>query len=304
MPMDFDRVWCGQRGRFAPRARMVMLLAIAGLGAGVLAAQGTAGPGGVNIGFDFNWACDGRPCVGQPAGYSAAFINTPNASGAPLTLCLGGSVTPSLHACNFVISYTIGGVAQPALNTGGIYDTWPNSSGSGVFCNSSPARSTPLTLFNCFNQNSYGEIFLAGATGTLGNVAMPMTCLNPSGSPPTGLIALIYQINPNGNSIPATPLAQTPVDLSGCPTLTSWSNHLFSASDFQPIALNFTGVSVTQGNFYGIFFGGLVPGTQPPGAGNTTSVQTVPTLSALGMILLGVTLVAAGTWKLRGRLAA
>lgn len=303
--MDFKLAWCGQRGGFAPRARTVLLLAIAGLGAGVLpspvAAQGTAGPGGVNIGLDFNWACDGRPCVGQPAGYSAAFINTPNASGAPLVLCLGGSVTPSLNACNFVLSYTIGGVAQPAVDTGGIYDTWPNSSGNGQFCDSNPSRSTPLTLFNCFNQNSFGEIFLAGATGALGNVTMPMTCLNPSGSPPTGLIALIYQINPNGNSIPATPLAQTPVDLSGCPTLTSWSNHLFSASDFQPIALNFTGVSVTQGNFYGIFFGGLVPGTQPPGGNNTTSV---PTLSALGMILLGVTLVAAATWKLRGRLAA
>ena len=105
---------------------------------------------------------------------------------------------------------------------------------------------------------------------------MNMTCLNPAGTPPTGLIALIYQVNPNGLSLPGTPIAQVPVDLSACPTLTTWTGHAFTGADFAAIPLNFSGVTLTAGTGYGVFFAGLVPGTQPPGW--TGFVPAPPTL--------------------------
>jgi hypothetical protein len=129
---------------------------------------------------------------------------------------------------------------------------------------------------------------------------MQMTCLNPAGGTGTGLTAVLYQVNPaNGGSIPATPLAQTPVDLSTCPTLTSWTGYTFSISDFANLPLNFSSVNVTSGNFMGST-SGLVPGgTQLPGFGTTASV---PTLSQWNLVALAVTLLAAGIWKLRGQL--
>jgi len=130
-----------------------------------------------------------------------------------------------------------------------------------------------LTLFNCFNENSFGQVFRAGATGSLSAFSMPMTCLNPAGTPPTGLFAILYQLNPDGASIPATPLAQAPISLNACPTATTWAGHTFTAADFATIPINFSGVTLTAGNFYGVFFGGLVPGASMPGASAVTSVS-------------------------------
>jgi hypothetical protein len=101
---------------------------------------------------------------------------------------------------------------------------------------------------------------------------MSLTCLNPAGTPITGLSAVIYQVNPNGNSIPATPLGSIPVNLATCPTLTSWSGHVFSAADFAVIPMNFNNVTLTAGNFYAVYFSGLVPGSQLPGSPTVTSV--------------------------------
>jgi hypothetical protein len=236
------------------------------------APRSAAGPGGVNIGFDFNWIPDG------PAGYAGSFIETVSMTGATLANCLGAAVTPSILQCNFAFSYSIGGVPQAPVVSGAVYDTWTG------MCDDNPVLSAPLTLFNCLNTNSFGQIFLASASGTLSNFAMPMTCLNPAGGTLTGLTALIYQINPDGESIPATPLAQVPVNLSSCPTLTSWTGHTFSSADFASIPLNFSGVNVTAGNFYGVFFSGLTPGMQPPGAPPLTPAP--PTLW-LGLVGLG-----------------
>ncbi len=244
-----------------------------------------AGPNGVNIGFDFNWN-------NGPAGYTASFIEFASGSGATLDDCAIGSLTATTSACDFAIAYSIGGVPQTAVVPGGVYSTW-----NGM-CDI-PTETAPLTLFNCFNSDSFGQLFLASATGTLSGLSMPMTCLNPSGSPPTGLFAVIYQVNSGGHTIPATPLAQTPVDLSTCPTLTSWTGHTFSGADFAPIPINFSNVTLTSGNFYGIFFGGLTPGTQPPGLS-----LPVPTLSEWGMILLTAMLAGFGSWKLRHRATA
>ena len=88
----------------------------------------------------------------------------------------------------------------------------------------------------------------------------------------TGLNAVIYQVNPNGISIPATPLGTVPLHLSTCPTLTSSSGHTFSSADFAAIPMNFSNVTLTTGNFYAVYFSGLVPGTGLPGSPTVTSV--------------------------------
>lgn len=244
------------------------------------------GPNGINIGIDFNWN-------NGPAGYTASFIASTTGTGATLNND-GGAVNSSTSTGNFALAYRIGGVPQTSVTSGGVYSAWTGT------CDQNPSNSAPLTLFNCFNTNSFGQIFMASASGVLSGVTMPMTCLNPAGSPPTGLYALIYQILPNGLSIGATPLAQVPIDLSTCPTATNWTGKTFSASDFAAIPLNFSGVSVTAGTFYGVYFGGLVPGTQPPGT-QLPAAPTVPTLSGWVTIALAAMLLATGGWRLRRR---
>ena len=112
-----------------------------------------AGPNGVNIGFDFNWN-------NGPAGYTASFIEFASCSGATLDDCAIGSLTATTSACDFAIAYSIGGVPQTAVVPGGVYSTW-----NGM-CDI-PTETAPLTLFNCFNSDSFGQLFLASATGTL-----------------------------------------------------------------------------------------------------------------------------------------
>jgi hypothetical protein len=221
------------------------------------------GPNGVNIGFDFNWG-------NGPAGYTASFVAATSGSGGTLNNC-GVPLTPSTSACDFVFAYSIGGVAQTPVTSGGVYETYPTSPAPPQ-CNTNPSMSAPLTLFNCFNNNSFGQVFLASATGTLTAFSMNLTCLNPAGTPLTGLSAVIYQVNPNGTSIPVTPLGSIPVNLSTCPTLTSWSGHVFSSADFAAIPMNFNNVTLTTGNFYAVYFSGLVPGTALPGSPAVTSV--------------------------------
>lgn len=196
-----------------------------------------------NVGIDFNWNTG-------PQGYSASFIYNPTSSGSQLDNC-DGPVSSTSTACNFAFSYEIGGVAQTAVSSGGVYDTWDGR------CEDNPSSSAPLTLSNCLNTGPFGQIFLASATGTLSNFKMPMTCLNPAGGAITNLSASIYLLNSGGNSIPATPIASVPVNLGSCPTLTSWTGHTFTSADFAPILLNFSGVTVTAGNLYAIY---LTPG--------------------------------------------
>ena len=198
-------------------------------------------------------------------------ISSTSASGGTLNNCTVGPTTSSSHACDFVFAYSIGGVAQTPVTPGGVYETYPTSPAPPQ-CNVNPTDSAPLTLFNCFNNSSFGQVFLASATGTLTAFNMNLTCLNPAGTPPTGLFAVIYQLNAGNTTIPATPLASVPVNLSTCPLLTSWSGHVFSSSDFAAIPMNFSNVTLTAGNFYGVYFSGLVPGAPLPGSPAVTSV--------------------------------
>jgi len=259
------------------------------------APRSAAGPGGVNIGFDFNWN-------NGPAGYTASFIESVSGTGATLNNCSGPPpLTSSSTSCDFAFSYDIGGVAQTAVASGGAYETWTPPGAGGRICDNPPVNTAPLTLFDCFNTDSFGQIFLASASGALSNVTMRMTCLNPSGLALNGLTALIYQINPVAATIGATPLAQVPVNLSSCPTLTSWTGHTFTAADFASIPLNFSGVSVTAGNFYGVYFAGLVPGTPPPGGPpDVTTLTPVPATIWLGLLGLGAVGLFA-LWRSRSR---
>lgn len=242
--------------RFTSRG-IVCLLALPLLVPAASAAANQPGPGGVNIGFNFNWSPG-------PSGYTASFIATVSGSGGTLNTCAA--------ICNFAFTYSIGGVAQTPVAPDGNYQTWTLPPGSGRGCDV-PQNTSPLTLFNCFNSNSFGQDFQVGTTGALTAFTMPMTCLNPAGTAPVGLVALIYQIT--GATIPATPLATTPVDLSTCPTLTNWTGHTFVAGDFVSIPINFSGVNLTSGNTYGVFFSGLAPGTPPPGAPAAPTVTAV-----------------------------
>jgi len=259
--------------------RCWFLLAALFLWATAALASGS-GPNGINIGFDFNWN-------NGPAGYTASFIAATSGSGATINNC-GGPVNPSTSTCDFVFAYSIGGVAQTPVAPGGVYETYPTLP-TPPHCDENPSNSAPLTLFDCFNSNSFGQVFLASATGTLTAFSMSLTCLNPAGTPLTGLSAVIYQVNPNGTSIPATPLGSIPVNLSTCPTLTSWSGHVFSSADFAAIPMNFSNVTLTSGNFYAVYFSGLVPGGGLPGSPTVTSVtpSTGPTTGGNTVTITG-----------------
>ena len=243
------------KSRFLPAA--LFLWTTAALASG-------PGPNGVNVGFDFNWN-------NGPAGYTASFIASTSGSGATLDNCVIGPLSSSSTACDFVFAYSIGGTPQTAVTSGGVYETYPTSPAPPT-CEIGGSRTAPLTLFDCFNANSFGQVFLASATGTLTAFSMNLTCLNPAGTPLTGLTAVIYQVNAGVASIPATPLGSTPVNLSTCPTLTSWSGHTFSSGDFAAIPINFSNVTLTAGNFYAVYFSGLVPGSGLPGSPTVTSV--------------------------------
>ena len=124
------------------------LVAAASLLASAAARAAGDGPNGVNIGFDFNWNAG-------PSGYTAAFITSVSPSGATLNTCIG--------VCNFPLAYRVNGVAQPAVTSGGAYETWINPSPGGRACDTtngvSSNNTAPLTLWNCFNQGSFGQNF-------------------------------------------------------------------------------------------------------------------------------------------------
>ena len=255
------------------------------------------GPNGINIGFDFNWYNDGETVTTPtPAGYSAAFINN---NGTGLTTCLNSPLTSATVACDFTLGYEINSVPQTGPVPGGVYETWPTATGP---CNSNPARSAPLTLWDCFNQNSFGQIFYAQSSGPLSGMTISMTCLNPAGGPLDGLFAVLYQVDAANKTVISPPLAQIPADLSSCPTLTSWTSHTFTSGDFAAVPLNFSNINLTAGTPYGVFFAGpLVPGTPPAGF---VPPAPAPTLGEWAEIALGMALFMLGIWKIRRRMAA
>lgn len=249
----------------------LLATALVGLVPGISHAS-TAGPGGANVGFDFSWD-DGA----NPAGHSAAFLE---ADGVTANNCAGGALTATTKTCNFVFDYRIGGVSQPSAAHAARYISYWTTPSS--YANGAPAANSgcssptsaggnlgkaPLTLFDCFNANSFGQVFRAGSAGQLTEFRMSMTCLAPAGTQ-YELYALLYEMNADGTAIVGSgPLGATLVNLSKCPTSANWKAKAFKSSDFGMVSMNLGSPTVTAGKFYGVFMTGTgVPGTPPVGA--------------------------------------
>jgi flagellar motor protein MotB len=230
-----------------------------------------AGPGGSNIAFNFSWD---EPR--NPAGHSASFLET---DGFTANNCSGSSMSASTKTCNFVFDYFINGGLQASTTPAGRYIRWANPTSyaggkpvGSTGC-SSPAATggdfgkSPLTLFDCFNASGFGQVFRAGTNGSLTQFRMSMACLAPSGTPRFELYALLYEMSGDGNTIVSTsPLGTSMVNLSKCPTSSTWSNKTFKASDFAMTPMTFGDPQLVAGRFYGVYLTGPgVPGVTPPG---------------------------------------
>lgn len=232
-----------------------------------------AGPGGFNIGFDFSWND-----AANPAGHSASFLET---DGVTTNNCAGTGLTASTRTCNFVFDYKVAGATQASVKHAGRWVTWSNpttyvggkpatSGCSSPTADSGSLGKAPLTLFDCFNTNSFGQVIYPAVSGALTEFRMSATCLVPSGTTPMELYALMYELNADATRIPGTaPIAATFVPLTSCPRATTWQGKTFRSTDFAYLNIPFTGVSLSAGKFYGVYFAGKgVPGTAPIGSGS------------------------------------
>ena len=271
-------------------AATALVLAIAPI-ASPSARATEAGPNGANIGFDFTWD-DAK----NPAGHSASFLET---DGTTANNCSGAALTSSTKTCNFVFDYRINGVLQKSTSHAARWIKWANVTSyaggkpaGATGCSSGTSGSgnlgkAPLTLFDCFNASSFGQVFYASTTGPLTQFRMSMTCLTPSGAPRYELYALLYELSADGGSLLGSPAAATLVNLSKCPTATTWNGKTFTAANFAMTPMTFNNAPVTAGKFYGVYLtGNGVPGTPPPGsaaaiaaarAASTTTTTTTTT---------------------------
>ncbi|NBU16810.1 MAG: OmpA family protein [Actinobacteria bacterium] len=231
-----------------------------------------AGPSGANVGFDFSWD-DAK----NPAGHSASFLE---ADGVTANNCSGGPLSAATKTCNFVFDYQINGAAQfSASRAARFISFWTNPP---TYVGGMPAANTgcssptsgagdlgkaPLTLFDCFNANSFGQVFRANVTGPLTEFRVSMTCLAPGGGK-YELYALLYEMSADGTSITGNgPIGTNLVNLSKCPTAATWKGKAFTTKDFAMINVNLGNPGLTAGKFYGVYFTGpSMPGTPPVGA--------------------------------------
>jgi len=241
-----------------------------------------AGPNGVNVGFDFSW-----DRAKAPGGYTASFLNADSVS---LNNCGGSNFTHSSTGCNFVFKYKVGGIAQPSVSHSANWITWTKpttytlGSPSTTGCNSGAATTTaggkaPVTLFDCFNVHSFGQIFSPVSTGRLADMQFRMTCLVPWGANSLNLYALLYRLGDDAASLPTSgPIAAAKLDLSTCPSALSWDGKTFSDADFGWVDMPFKNVRVNSNTFYGVYFAGNgVPGTPPVGAEAAIAASKAPT---------------------------
>ena len=247
-----------------------------------------AGPNGANVGFDFTW----NDSV-NPAGHSASFLET---DGVAANNCSGGAMDANTKTCNFVFDYRVNGVVQASTTHAARWITWSSPTSyvdgkpNGAGCSSPTSAAgdlgkAPLTLFDCFNTGSFGQVFRPKTTGPLNQFRMSMTCLTPNANARYDLYALLYELNPEGTTLTGTgPLGATLVNLSKCPTASTWRNKTFKAADFSMMPMSFNNAQVTAGKFYGVYMTGAgMPGTLPPGAAAAmaaakaaTTTTTVP----------------------------
>lgn len=218
-----------------------------------------------NIGFDFNWEATG------PVGHDAAFIDD---DGKTLTLCQGNLDTPS---CNFVFEYAVGGTEQSVLSSED-YGTAGENGECPPGAELPITTKTPLTLTNCFNDNSFGQVFTPSSSGNITNFTMDMTFLSTDGGIVEDFSAILYDVNDGDSGVTIGNRIETvDLDLSGTGsvTKTSWDNYTFDATDFATISIPFS-ASVTAGEHYGVFFDGpFVPGEDLPGEEPTQEAVNV-----------------------------
>lgn len=268
--------------RLTTRARLGVL---AGLIASILVIapqQGgasEAGPNGVNVGFDFSWER-----TKAPGGYTASFLNADSVS---LNNCGGGNFTLTSTGCNFVFNYKVAGITQPSVSHSANWITWTkpttytNGSPSTTGCNSGAASTTaggkaPVTLFDCFNVHSFGQVFAPTSSGRLSAMQFRMTCLVPWGANSLNLYAILYRLD-DPSKLTTAPIAAAKLDLSTCPSALSWDGKTFSDSDFGWVEMPFKNVRLTANTFYGVYFAGNgVPGTPPLGAEAAIAATKVP----------------------------
>lgn len=241
-----------------------------------------AGPNGVNVGFDFSWER-----AKAPGGYTASFLNADSVS---LNNCGGANFTHSSTGCNFVFKYKVAGITQPDVTHSANWITWTKpttytlGSPSTTGCNSGAATTTaggkaPVTLFDCFNVHSFGQVFSPASTGRLADMQFRMTCLVPWGANSLNLYAVLYRLTDDASALSGTgPIAVAKLDLSTCPSALSWDGKTFSDADFGWVEMPFKNVRVTSNTFYGVYFAGNgVPGTPPIGAEAAIAASKSPT---------------------------
>jgi outer membrane protein OmpA-like peptidoglycan-associated protein len=261
---------------------LVVVLAITGVSM-VSASPGSAseaGPSGFNIGFDFSWND-----AANPAGASASFLET---DGVTSNNCSGVGMTTSTRTCDFVFDYAVNGATQSTVSHNARWIKWTNpttytNGGPATSGCSSPTSQTgslgkaPLTLFDCFNTNSFGQVFSPTVSGSLTSYRMNATCLIPSGTSPLPLYGLLYQLSDDGASLSGSgPLSVAILNMSKCPRATTWSGKTFKASDFAFMSFPFANASVTAGKMYAVYIAGAgVPGTPPIGSAAAINAAVV-----------------------------
>ena len=205
---------------------------------------------GINIGMDIIFADNTPLPLGQNA--VAAFIDGED----DLVICGDPTnLNNSIQGCNFVFSYSIDGESQLDLpNSGSYIDEWDGTCVDGL---------SPLTLQDCFNDNSFGQIFKPTSDGQLTEFTMDMTFLNESGGTIDNLEFHLYEIDVENVKL-GNLLQSVNVDLDGVSFLTDWTNHQFSVTDFETITIPFENINLVSGTYYGVFpAGDLVPGDLP-----------------------------------------
>ena len=247
-----------------------------------------AGPNGANVGFDFTW-----DDIANPLGTSASFLET---DGTTANNCSGSGLTATTKTCIFVFDYRINGALQASTTHAARWITWTNptsyTGGKPVATGCSSPTSgagnlgkAPLTLFDCFNSSSFGQVIHAKTTGPITQARFALTCLTPSGTAPYELYALLYELSADGTTLVSpSPLGANLVNLTKCPTSSTWKGKTFKSTDFAMTSMTFNNATLTAGKFYGIYFtGNGVPGALPPGAAAAmaaakaaTTTTTVP----------------------------
>lgn len=245
----------------------VVLLAVVGLAAPAAPALASEGSeSGVNIGFAMSWSVGA-----SPIGSSASFLQN---DGETLNNCGGGELAnPDYQGCSFLFETELDGqVADSFMDLAnhpfGTIEPYDEANDDSI-CGQSPPFFV-LTNFNCFNENSYGQIFRPTGSGSLTNFQMAITCL---ATETISIWAVLYELEAGVEStvpftppvsfpkITGSPLGSYEITLDNCAT--SWQNKTFSSADFEIVDMDFGDPQLTAGTSYGVYFAGeFVPGAQ------------------------------------------